>query len=367
MKPITIPLARPPMTADMKRAALAALSEERLTLGESVMEFEDRFARFIGTDYAVAVSSGAMALQLTLQAAQVTQSHEVLTTPLSFIASANAAVAVGARPTFADIEPSSYTLDPAKVPRAITPASRVLLPVHIYGHPCQMDVLLEEARRHGLFVLEDAAQAHGARYRGKRVGSWGDAAAFSFYPTKNLHVGGDGGMVTTNDARLAKAVAKLRHSGRSGTYEHDVIGTTARLNTVNAAIGLAALRHLPKWNERRVDIARRYTRLLRGVGDLVLPPLPDKEFRPVYHLYTVETASRDALRDFLTMRGIDTGIHYPIPIHLQPIYRELYGYAEGAYPVAEAHCRRTLSLPLFPELTDRQVQTVAEAVTDFFG
>jgi perosamine synthetase len=361
-----IPMARPVVTDEMVKAVTTALREERMTMGESVFKFEEEFARFVGTDHAVSIASGTAALQLALIAARV-KDREVITSPLSFIATANAAVQAGATPKFADVRKRDYDLDPKKVIGALTAKSAAVMPVHLYGYPADMDALSEIAGPRRMVVIEDAAQAHGATYKGRKIGSIGDMACFSFYPTKNMTVAGDGGMVTTNSALLAKEVAKLRDCGRVSRYVHDVIGFTYRLNTMNAAFGRVQLKHLEEWNERRRAIARLYAKQLDGLGNVILPPLGNKDIVPVFHLFVLRAHRRDELVKFLGEKGIECAVHYPVPIHLQPVYREMYGYREGAFPISEALCEELISIPMFPGLKDAEVKTVSAAIHEFYG
>lgn len=355
----TVPLARPKFTPEMRDAAVAALENEKFVLGESVLRFEEEFARAHGARHAVAVASGTLALELTLDALGLA-GRTVLTTPMSFIATANAVLRTGGTPRFSDIAEDG-NLDPA---RARADGVAALLPVHLYGRPFDADAFRALADERGIPLVEDACQAHGATHRGRPVGALGTAAVFSFYPSKNMTVGGDGGMVTTNDEALARRVRKAADCGRISKYEHDELGTTARLNTVNAAIGRVQLRHLPRWNEERRRVAARYAKRLAGLGDL---RLPHSSAGDVHHMYVVRTAHRDDLATFLRQHGVETGIHYPIPIHLQPLYRARLGYRPGDYPVAEAWSREVLSLPMFPDLTDAEVDAVAGLVSDFFA
>lgn len=359
-----VPFFIPQFTPAMRQAAIDALDNEFYILGDSVERFEEAFASYIGTKHAVSVSSGTDAIQLTLQALGISSGDEVLTSPTSFIASANAVIHAGGTPTFADVGQDA-NLDPAAVAKAVTPATKALLPVHLYGRPADMDGLSAIADEQDIPVIEDACQAHGATYKDRMAGSLGHAACFSFYTTKNLFVGGDGGMVTTDDADLADALRSLRNSGRAPgkQYEHTTIGHTSRLNTVQAAIGLAALDELPAWLDRRRRIAAAYRKGLAD-ADVVLPP-EDDDVQSAYHLFTVGTPHRDALQENLKAKGIGSGIHYPIPIHQQPAYVDRYGDRTGAFPRAEAHARTTLSLPMHPGLTDDQVAEVCDAVTTF--
>jgi perosamine synthetase len=360
-----INLSRPTVTEEMVEAAAQALRDERLVLGESVYRFEEAFARYIGTDHAVSVSSGTAALTLSLIALNA-RGREVITTPLSFIATANSIVHAGGRPRFADVS-DDCLISVEKVREAFDERSSAIMPVHLFGFPCDMDGLLEVSEEHGLNIVEDAAQAHGAEYKGRKVGSFGNAGCFSFYSTKNMTVGGDGGMVTTNDERLAEELRKLRDCGRVSRYVHDVFGYTARLNTVNAAFGLAQLRHLDDWNERRRELAALYGKRLMGLETVSPPNSPSKEIRPVFHLYAIRCRERDELAKHLMGRGVEVGVHYPVPIHLQPVYREAYGYREGGFPVSEGLSRRLLSLPMFPSLTEREVDYVCEGIWEFYG
>ena len=343
-----------------------ALRNERLVMGESVFKFEEEFARFIGTDHAVSVASGTAALQLALIASQV-RGKEVVTTPLSFIATANAAVEAGATPKFADARERDYNLDPVKLKMAISPHVAAVMPVHLYGHPCDLDPMKEMCEKKELRLIEDACQAHGALYKGKKVGSIGDFGCFSFYPTKNMTVGGDGGMITTNSEQLAKEVAKLRDCGRVSRYLHDVVGFTSRLNTANAALGRIQLRHLPEWNERRRGISKIYAKELKDLEEVVLPPMGDKDITPVFHLFVLRARRRDELVTYLTKKEIESLVHYPVPIHLQPVYQQMYGYKEGSFPVSEALSKSLISLPIFPTLKDEEVKYVCDSIHQFYG
>lgn len=363
-----IPLAQPIIDSEMRQAALHAMLNERLVLGESVYKFEEEFAEYCGTRTAISVNSGTAALALALISLGV-QSGEVLTTPLSFVATANAVLHAGATPRFADVNSQSYCLDPERVEQAISAKTKAVIPVHLYGYPSDMDRLCEISNERNVVVVEDACQAHGALYHGRRVGSMGVASCFSFYPSKNMTVGGDGGMVTTNDDSLGEKIRSLRDSGRikGEKYVHGVIGFTARLNNIQAAIGRVQLRRLDKWNERRREIAQSYTKRLEGTGDLVLPPRGADGTTPVYHLYVIRSKSRDNIRDWLGKKGIETGIHYPVPIHLQPAYQALYNYRKGTFPVSEKLSEEVLSIPMYPALTDEELTRVIDAIREFFA
>ncbi|HSN73914.1 MAG TPA: DegT/DnrJ/EryC1/StrS family aminotransferase [Anaerolineae bacterium] len=341
-------------------AAIArVIANTSFIMGPEVRAFEEAFAAWCQARYAVGVSSGTAAIELTLRALGVGPGDEVITTPFTFIATAEAISATGATPVFADIDPATYNLDPAAVEAAITPRTRALLPVHLYGQPADMDALAAIAQSHGLALIEDAAQAHGGEIDGRRVGSLGDVACFSFYPGKNLGAYGDGGAVTTDDAVLAARLRKLRDHGRSSKYLHDELGYAHRLDALQAAILAAKLPHLDAANAARRRLAARYRELLAD-SDLVLPFVPDG-VTPVWHLYVIRTLRRDDLLASLKAQGIEAGIHYPLPLHLQPAYRSL-GLGPGSFPVAEDAARQVLSLPLFPEMTEKQQKRVAAAL-----
>lgn len=360
-----VPQAQPVMTEKMIEAAANALRNERLTLGESVNKFEEAFARMCGVKHAVSLSSGTAALQLGLQAAGVKAGDKVLTSAMSFVATSNSFVVFGARPVFTDVDQSDFNLDPKKL--VFENGTKAVIPVHLYGHTARMDEINEAAAKHGAVVVEDACQAHGAKYKGRRAGSLGLMGCFSFYPTKNMHVGGDGGMLTTNDDDIADLVKRLRHCGRKGQYEHDLIGHTARLNSANAAVGIEQLKMLEQWNEKRRAVAAKYDSMLDGVGDLRLPPKPSKDFEPVYHQYAILTKRRNELKKHLESKNVGVGVHYDIPIHLQPVYRDMYGFKEGMLPITERLCKEVLTLPMFVDITDEQVKYVVECFREFYG
>jgi perosamine synthetase len=362
-----IPLAKPILDEEMKKAAIDALQNERFVLGESVFKFEEEFARYCGTDYALSTASGTAALTLSLIAEGV-RGSDVVTTPASFVASANPIIHAGATPKFADITLQSYTIDPAKVRISINDRTRAIIPVHLYGFPAAMDELRDIVLDRGMTVIEDACQAHGASYDGRRVGSIGDVGCFSFFPSKNMTVGGDGGMVVTNDESIAERVASLRDCGRAkgSKYVHGMVGFTERLNTVQAAIGRVQLRRLNAWNEARKRIASRYDDLLSDLDEVIIPPTANSIASPVYHMYVIRCRRRDELRAWLEREGVDSGIHYPDPIHLQPVYRKIFGYRGGEFPNSETLCRNALSIPMHPSLTIDEVKFVSDSIHRFY-
>jgi dTDP-4-amino-4,6-dideoxygalactose transaminase len=364
MYPSTIPLVDlkaqyAALRADIDAAIARVIANSSFIMGPEVRAFEEAFAAWCQARYAAGVSSGTAAIELTLRALGVGPGDEVITTPFTFIATAEAISATGATPVFADIDPATYNLDPAAVEAAITPATRALLPVHLYGQPADMAALTAIAQRRGLALIEDAAQAHGAEIDSRRVGSLGHAACFSFYPGKNLGAYGDGGAVTTDDEALAGRLRKLRDHGRVSKYVHDELGYGHRLDALQAAILGAKLPHLDAANAARRRLAARYNKLLAN-ADLILPFVPEG-VAPVWHLYVVRTPRRDDVLASLKTQGIEAGIHYPLPLHLQPAYRSL-GLGPGSFPVAEAVALQVLSLPLFPEMMDEQQEQVAAAL-----
>jgi dTDP-4-amino-4,6-dideoxygalactose transaminase len=331
-------------------------------LGKEVTEFETNFAAFCRAKHCVGLDSGTAALHLALLLCDVKPGDEVITTTHTFVATAESIAVIGARTVLVDIDPRTYNLDPRAVERAITPRTKAIIPVHLYGQPAEMDPILEIARQHNIRVIEDAAQAHGAEYRGKRAGSLSELACFSFFPSKNLGAYGDAGAFVTNDDDLAARARLLRDHGRRAKYEHLVVGYGYRLDALQAAILGAKLPHLDAWNARRRAIADYYTELLTN-SNVILPYVPP-HISPVYHIYAVRTKQRDALKQHLKSRDIETGIHYPIPLHLQPVNANL-GYQRGDFPNAEQVADEELSLPMYPELTDAQVEIIAQAVKSF--
>ena len=332
-------------------------------LGEQVTAFEEDFAAFCGTQHAIGTDSGLSALELALRAFGIGPGDEVITAANTFVATALAISHAGATPVLVDVDPESQSLDPSFLERALTTRTRAIVPVHLHGRPAEMDAILEFARAHHLVVVEDACQAHGARYRGQRVGSLGDAAAFSFYPAKNLGAYGDGGIVVTDHSEVARTIRLLRHYGQPTKNVHEIRGFNRRLDTLQAAILRLKLRHLDEWNEARRRVADLYGAALQDAG-VALPPADDDARESVWHLYVIRSPRRDALEAFLSARGIGTGIHYPTPIHLQPAYREL-GYRRGSFPVSERLAGEVLSLPMHPTLTPRDVLEVTDAIGRF--
>jgi perosamine synthetase len=350
-----IPIARPQMGEEEKELVWSALSSGALAQGARVAELEERFADFIGVPHAVASSSGTTALHLALLGYGIGVGDEVITVPFTFIASANSVLFTGARPVFVDVDEASFNIDPSLVEAAITPRTRAIMPVSLYGQPADMPTVAEIAGRHGLALVEDAAQAHGAAIGDRRSGTWG-AGCFSFYPTKNMTTG-EGGMITTADGELAERVRLLREHGMKVRYHHDTLGYNFRMTDIHASIGLAQLSKLAANNERRRAIAARYDAELRGV----ITPAVRPGVTHVYHQYTIRVARRDEFGERLRNLGVGTGIYYPIPVHRQKPFEAL-GYGDLRFPVTELLTEQVLSIPVHPSLTDAEVATVIEAV-----
>jgi dTDP-4-amino-4,6-dideoxygalactose transaminase len=340
------------------------LENAQYILGPAVADFEKEFAAFCQTSEAIGVNSGTSALHLSLLAAGVGAGDEVITVPFTFVATVAAIEYAGARPVFVDVEPEFLTMDPARLEAAITPRTKAIIPVHLFGQPADMDPIMAIAQKHGLVVIEDACQAHGSEYKGRRCGSMGQLGCFSFYPGKNLGAYGEGGAVVTNDPALAKKIRLLRAWGEETRYEHKYRGFNYRMDGVQGAILGVKLRYLETWTEARRRNAAEYGRQLADTPAQL--PRERRDVRHVYHLYVVRLAGRDGWRERLTEAGVQTGVHYPIPVHLQPAYRDL-GYAAGDFPVCEQASGEVLSLPMFPELTQDQIKEVALALNTRVG
>jgi dTDP-4-amino-4,6-dideoxygalactose transaminase len=348
-----------PISADLSNAIDRVMRNTAFIQGAEVKAFEDAFAKYIGVRHCVAVNSGTAALHLALLGLGIGPGDEVITVSHTFIATSEAISAVGARPVFVDIDPVTYMMDPAKVEAAITSRTRAILPVHLYGYPANMDALLAIAKRHNLQVVEDACQAHGAKYKGRMAGSMSAAGCFSFYPGKNLGACGEGGAMVTNDDALMQKVRMLREHGSVQKYVHVLPGYNFRLEGLQGAVLAVKLPHLDSWNDRRRAVAKRYGQLLAGQG--IELPTEESHAHHVYHLYVIQTDDREGLRDFLAQRGIETGLHYPIPLHQQEAYASL-GYRTGDFPVTEKATQRILSLPMYPDMPMEAVDYVSDAI-----
>jgi dTDP-4-amino-4,6-dideoxygalactose transaminase len=344
---------------EIDAAIFSVLDSCQFVLGEQVSGFERDFAAYCEVSECVALNSGTSALHLALLAAGVGPGDEVITVPFTFVASIAAVMYTGARPILVDIEPRSFNMDPAAIEAAITPRTKVILPVHLYGQTADMDPILEIARQRELIVIEDAAQAHGAKYKGQSAGSMGDIGCFSFYPAKNLGAYGEGGAVTTNNSNFAQTIRRLRDWGTDRKYHHVMQGYNYRMEGFQGAILGVKLRHLEKWTKARRSLAEKYNEMLADCGLHLPAEMPWA--RHVYHLYTLRAENRDRLQTDLLAQGIQTAIHYAVPAHLQPAYSSL-GYGRGSFPNAEAAADQVLSLPIYPELSEQALTIVADAI-----
>ena len=337
------------------------LDSTSFIMGEELERFEEEFALFCNTKYAIGVANGSDALILALRACGISKGDEVITVPHTFIATTEAITHVGGKVVFVDINPKTYTIDVSKIEEKISNKTKAIIPVHLYGQPADMDPIIELAKKYNLRVIEDAAQAHGAEYKGEKVGSIGDVACFSFYPGKNLGAYGDAGMITTNNEEISKKLKLLRNHGRiTKKYEHEIEGYSSRLDNLQAAILRVKLRHLNKWNDMRRKNARKYNELLNNIDNVIVPYEADYA-KHVYHLYVIRIEGRDKLREVLKSKGIATGIHYPIPLHLQLAYNYL-GYKNGDFPITEKASQEIISLPMFAELSDEQIEKIVGLV-----
>ena len=351
------------IAAEISAAIEDVIARSAFIGGAPVERFERAFADYCEAEHCVGVANGTDAIELTLRALGIGPGDEVITVANTFIASAAAISATGATPTLVDIDPATYQMDVHALAKAITARTKAILPVHLYGHPADLDPILALASEHGLHVVEDACQAHGARYKGRRVGALGIAGCFSFYPGKNLGAYGDGGAIVTNDEALATRIRQIANHGRIDKYRHAIVGRNSRLDGLQAAILETKLRHLDRWNESRRQIAARFTMQLAESG--AITPVTAPEVEPVYHLYVIRTTERAALQAALTAAEIDSGIHYPLPIHLQPAYTDVFaaqGIGPGNFPIAEAYAESILSLPIYAELTSEEIDRICGVV-----
>jgi len=339
------------------------LDNTSFIMGEELEKFEEEFVSFCNTKFTIGVANGSDALILALRACGISKGDEVITVPHTFIATAEAISNVGGKVVFVDIDPKTYTMDVSKIEEKINERTKAIIPVHLYGQPADMDPIMILARKYDLRVIEDAAQAHGAEYKGEKVGSIGDVGCFSFYPGKNLGAYGDAGMVVTNNEEIAKKVKLFRNHGRiTKKYEHEIEGYSSRLDNLQAAILRVKLRYLNKWNESRRRNAKKYNELLINIDGIIIPYEADYA-KHVYHLYVIRTENRDKLREELKLKGVATGIHYPIPLHLQPAYSYL-GYKYGDFHVTEECSQKILSLPLFAELSKEDINKIYCLIID---
>lgn len=350
--------------SEIDQAIKQVIDSNHYILGFQVEEFEESFANCSETKFCVGLDSGVSALELGMRALGIGLGDEVITPVNSFIASSSAVSFTGATPVWVDVEPETFNIDPLLIEAKITPKTKAIMVVHLYGQPVDIDPILKIAEKHHLYLIEDACQAHGARYKGKKVGSFGTFAVFSFYPGKNLGALGDGGAVTTNDDKLATLLRQMRNYGQSKKYEHVFLGWNRRLDTLQAAVLNVKLRYLDSNNQKRRDVAEKYSRLLSDLP--IICPLVSSHSEHVFHLYVIQTEKRDELLTFLHEQGIGAGIHYPTPINLQKAYQSLR-LGQGSFPIAEEQSGKILSLPMYPELTDKQVDYISSKLHNFFN
>ena len=348
---------------EIDEAIQTVLNSGVFITGENVRAFEKEFANYIGVKYAIGVNSGTDALTIALRALGIERGDEIITVSFTFVSTVDCVVHNGGMPVFIDIEPESYTIDIRQIEKAITKKTKAIIPVHLYGHPADMDPILKTAEKHGLYVIEDAAQASGAEYKGKKVGSLGHVACFSFYPSKNLGAYGDGGTIVTNDQEIAEKVKFLREYGQREKYSHELIGYNSRLDEIQAAILRVKLKHLDGWNERRRVLAKLYVDLLTCLEDQIKLPIEKRHAEHVFHLFVIQVSARDELKKYLASHGIQTGIHYPIPVHLQKAYSSIISNAPT--PNTERCASHVLSLPMFPELTEEEVAFICDRIKIF--
>jgi dTDP-4-amino-4,6-dideoxygalactose transaminase len=350
--------------AEVEAAMATVLQRGDFILGQALVEFENAFAAYCNVAHAIGVDNGLSAIELALRGWNIGPGDEVISSANTFHSSVLPITSVGATPVLVDSHPDTYTLDPALLEAAITPRTKAIVAVHLYGHPVDMDPIMEIARRYNIKVVEDTAQAHGARYKGRIVGSLGDAAAFSFYPTKNLGAYGDGGAVVTNDSALAERIRMLRNLGQRVRNNHEFRGWNRRLDTLQAAILNVHLPHLDARNAQRREVADLYDKALASLPVVAPQRMPNTEH--VFHLYVVRVPQREALQKFLHEAGVPTAIHYPVPIHMQPCFQDVLSYAEGSFPVAETQAHEILSLPMWPGMSSVEVDYVVAKIAEFF-
>ena len=348
--------------AEVEKAVCEVLRSGSYILGPNCKALEVELAKYIGCNYTVTLNSGTDALHLALRALDIGAGDEVITTAFTFVATTEAIGIVGAHPVFADIDPDTFNIDPAKIEAAITPKTKAIIPVHLYGQPCDMDAIMDIAKRHNLYVIEDCCQAIGAKYKGKMVGTFGDIGCFSFYPTKNLGGMGDGGLISVNSENLKNRIIALRNHGGAVRYYHDEIGVNSRLDEIQAAILRIKLNYIDEWNKARRDHAKTYNELFAGHPDIVTPSELDDTYC-VYHQYTLKIPNRDNIHKMLIENGVGDMLYYPVPLHLQKVHAHL-GFSKGMLPHTEKNTELVISLPMFPELTLEEQKTVASTLID---
>ena len=350
------------LKTDIDNAITNVFESGNFVLGEHVRLFEEEFASYLGAEFAIGVGSGTEALHLSLKACDIGPGDEVITVPNTAVPTISAISFAGARPILVDVTPDTYTIDTKKIEKKITNKTKAIMPVHMYGHSAEMEQIMKLAEAYNLRIIEDACQAHGAQYNGKNAGTLGDMGCFSFYPTKNLGAYGDGGIVVTNDEELYNKLRMLRNYGEVKKFSSKIEGFNSRLDEIQAAVLRVKLKHLDTWTNRRREIATLYLQLL--FNSSVQLPCERQWAKHVYHLFVIRTNKRDALKDYLQERGVGTHIHYPIPIHMQEAYKK-FGYKTGDFPISERNAGEILSLPIYPELTTEEIETVADLISEF--
>ncbi len=349
---------------EIDSAIWKVLNEGNFILGEEVKEFESKISEYLGVKHAIGVASGTDALQIALMAIELKPGDEVITTPFTFVATAEAILLLGGKPVYVDIDEKTYNINPDLIEEKITEKTKAIIPVHLYGQPAEMDKIIDIARRYNLYAIEDSAQALGAEYKGRKVCTFGDLACISFFPTKNLGAFGDAGMIVTDNDELAEKVRMIRVHGSKVRYNHEILGVNSRLDTIQASVLLVKLKYLDEWNDKRAEIAKKYTEGLSDVDGLVTP-YSKPDCKHIYHQYTIKTNRKDELAQFLKEKGIQTAVHYPIPLHLQKAFSYL-GYKEGDFPISERCSKEVLSLPMFPELKDDEIEYIIESIRQFY-
>ncbi|MBU1626885.1 DegT/DnrJ/EryC1/StrS family aminotransferase [bacterium] len=349
---------------ELDEAIYSVIKNTSFINGPDVGAFESEFAKYIGVKHAISVGNGTDAIEFVLMGFGIGKGDEIITVPNTYIATCEGIHAVGAKPVFVDVDPLTYNIDVSKIKEKITKKTRAIIPVHLYGQPALMDDILAIAKKHNLIVLEDSCQSHGAKYKGRKVGSLGDAAAFSFYPGKNLGCYGDGGLITTNNDEVDYKLRLLKDHGQKAKSQHEIVGYNSRLDSIQAAILRVKLKYLDKWNQKRRMAAKTYTKLLKKLK--VETPFVHPDTEPVFHLYVIQIDNRDGLCDYLEKNGVSCGIHYPLPIHLQKAFKRSK-YKPGSLPKAEKAASRILSLPMFPEITEAQIKYVVETIEKYPG
>lgn len=355
-----VPLSKPIITEETKRRVLEVLDSGKFVKGENVKEFENKIADYCGVEYGIATSSGTAAIYLALRTLDIKQGDEVIVPSHTFIATVEPILMLGAKPVFVDIG-NEYNMDIEEVERRITKKTKAVICVHLYGQMCDMDNLIDLKERHGFYLIEDAAQAIGAEYKSKKAGSFGDLGCFSFFPSKGITVGGEGGMIVTNRGDFAERLSGLRDHGREGKYRHIEVGFNFRMGEIAGVIGTEQLKHLDEWIVKRREIAKLYSALLT---DEIIKPKEQPDRKHSYHLYVIRSRIRDEIRQYLKSKGISTGIHYPIPIHLQKVCKYL-NYKKRDFPITEKYVNEILSLPIYPELKNMEIERVCETINEY--